>query len=147
MCRLPYRSEGLDGTIDDTVASIDATFVHMMRAFARTGGMTNGYPAGRQPLPPTGQSFAPENGPLISFLWEGRVWIPRFQFDPTDRSIRSVVKNVVAELSSAFDGWQLAVWFSTPNLWIGDYRPVDMIDSCPECLLGAARADRFIAMG
>lgn len=28
----------------------------------------------------------------------------------------------------SFDGWDLATWFAWPNLWMGDARPVDLID-------------------
>jgi hypothetical protein len=54
---------------------------------------------------------------------------------------------VIAELSPIFDGWELASWFAKPNLWIADAKPIDLVDECLGAVLGAARADRFIAAG
>ena len=62
-------------------------------------------------------------------------------------TVRPGPAKVIGELAPHFDGWELALWFARPNLWIADARPVDLIDECLASVLGAARADRFIAAG
>jgi hypothetical protein len=128
--------------------SRDAKFLMMLRAFAASGGMAiepRELDRLRGPADPVAPVDVVE--PAISVEWSGVRWVPNFQFEPKKLSIRPAVKMVIAELESVFDTWELAVWFCEPNLWIGDHRPVDMVDGCPECVLGAARADRFIALG
>ena len=84
---------------------------------------------------------------VFSFEWRGLHWVPMFQFDIRDMSIRPRPQRVVAELADVFDGWGLAVWFSHPNDWLDGRRPVDLLDSSLTSVLRAARADRFIADG
>lgn len=43
--------------------------------------------------------------------------------------------------------WALAMWFSQPNHWLRNRRPVDVLDVSLTAVLRAARADRFIANG
>lgn len=60
---------------------------------------------------------------------------------------RPAVRLAVAELESFLDSGKVAAWFQEPNLWLGNHRPVDLIDESPDCVLGAARADRCVARG
>jgi hypothetical protein len=121
----------------------------MLRAYRRTGGLARE----AEILQRAGDCRAPGwrldsiSGTLVCFEWADRFWFPRFQFDSADMSIRPGPAKVIAELASTFDGWSLAAWFAEPNLWIGDARPVDLIDASLASVLGAARADRFIAAG
>jgi hypothetical protein len=80
----------------------------------------------------------------ILSTWIGLPW---FHFDPADMSMRPGPATIIAELSPVFDGWEIATWFARPNLWIANARPIDLIDECLSSVLGAARADRFIAAG
>lgn len=84
---------------------------------------------------------------VFSFEWRALQWVPMFQFDLRDMSIRPRPHRVVAELAEVFDGWALAMWFSHPNHWLRNRRPVDVLDSSLTSVLEAARADRFIANG
>ena len=84
---------------------------------------------------------------VFSFEWRQAHWIPLFQFDLRDMSIKPRPRRVVAELAEVFDGWALALWFSHPNHWLRNRRPVVVLDSSLTSVLGAARADRFIADG
>lgn len=129
--------------------SRDAAFVEMLRAFRRSGGLAreaevlDRIRACQSP----GWRLESIDGAIICFEWGHRYWLPWFQFDPADMSSRPGPAKVVAELATVFDGWGLARWFAQPNLWIGNARPVDLIDECLPSVLGAARADRFIAAG
>jgi hypothetical protein len=83
----------------------------------------------------------------FSFEWQANDWVPMFQFDLHDMSIKPRPRRVVAEMAEVFDGWALAVWFAHPNRWLRSRRPIDLLDLNLTSVLGAARADRFIANG
>jgi hypothetical protein len=87
------------------------------------------------------------SGAIFSFEWQDGFWIPMFQFDLHDLSVRPGPQQVLAELAADFDGWSLAVWFAKPNSWLADRRPVDLLASNLDAVRQAARADRFIAAG
>jgi len=87
------------------------------------------------------------SGEIFGFEWRRLFWVPMFQFEPRDLSLKRGPRQVLAELASEFDGWTLAIWFSQPNCWLNERRPVDVLDSNLPAVLGAARADRFIAAG
>lgn len=84
---------------------------------------------------------------IFSFEWRAVHWVPMFQFDLRDMSVKPRPQRVVAELAHVFDGWALAMWFSQPNHWLRNRRPVDVLDVTLTGVLRAARADRFIANG
>lgn len=84
---------------------------------------------------------------IFAFQWRDSFWIPMFQFDLKDLSIREGPHRVLAELESVFDGWALAMWFAQRNWWLHEHRPVDLLESDLDSVLQAARADRFIANG
>jgi len=84
---------------------------------------------------------------IFAFQWRDSFWIPMFQFDLQDLSIRTGPRRVLAELESVFDGWALAVWFAQGNSWLHGHRPVDLIETDLDSVLQAACADRFIANG
>lgn len=86
-------------------------------------------------------------GEVFGLRWRGSIWIPMFQFDLTDLSSKSVVQTVRMALGRSFDDWELASWFTSPNLWLQGRRPVDLLDSDSPSVLEAARADRFVTEG
>jgi hypothetical protein len=120
-------------------AARDAVLVELMRAYRSSGGMACGrFPAQRafkSALPP------------IFFEHAGIVWMPRFQFDFLGSDVRPECRAVLNELTGVCDGWEQAIWLASPNLWLANARPVDLIETSAPCVLGAARADRFIAIG
>lgn len=127
----------------------DALFVEMLRAYRRSGGLARE----AEILDRSAECRSPgwrvdsTNGTIICFEWAQRFWLPWFQFDPADMSLRPGPARVIAELSPIFDGWEMASWFAKTNLWIADAKPIDLVDECLAAVLGAARADRFIAAG
>jgi hypothetical protein len=84
---------------------------------------------------------------VVSFVWQSETWIPLFQFDLADMSLRQGALQVIRELVEAFDDWELATWFASPNPWLQDAAPLEIILDDPSAVLDAARADRFVAMG
>ena len=86
-------------------------------------------------------------GEVFGFESRHGIWIPLFQFDLEDLSIRPGLRPVLVELASEFDGWRLAAWFVEPNAWLDGALPIDLMDSKLSDVVQAARADRFVATG
>ena len=84
---------------------------------------------------------------VFSFRWHDQSWVPMFQFELRDLSVKPGPSRVLAELQPVFDDWGLAAWFLEPNSWLHTKRPLDLLDSDLAGVLEAARADRFIAAG
>ena len=84
---------------------------------------------------------------IFSFEWQNQYWVPMFQFYPQDLTVKREVMRVVHELTAVLDNWTLALWFTEPNSWLNNRRPVDMMDRHFLKVLNAARADRFVAAG
>jgi hypothetical protein len=85
---------------------------------------------------------------ILSFSWRGQTLIPMFQFERSSMCPRSDVLAVIRELRDAFDDWEVALWFATPNTWLDNHaRPVTLVDSDPQAVLRAAQADRYIVIG
>lgn len=83
----------------------------------------------------------------ISISWRAQTLIPAFQFTTVGVSIRPSCTDVLQELRDVFDEWELALWFASPNAWLGNAIPVDVLEGSRPAVLQAARADRFIARG
>ena len=84
-------------------------------------------------------------GEVFGFEHARTFWIPMFQFELRDLSVRPELRKMLAELRSVFDGWAIAVWFAQPNAWLQGRRPVDPVLPEFPAVLEAARTDRFIA--
>ncbi|MEO6625395.1 MAG: hypothetical protein ABIN37_11255 [Burkholderiaceae bacterium] len=86
-------------------------------------------------------------GELICFEWQARRWIPWFQFSRADMAPRAQLAPVLAELRTAYDPWEMGLWFVTPNPWLAGRVPVDALFTDMSEVLHAARADRFVVNG
>jgi hypothetical protein len=86
------------------------------------------------------------SGEILGFHWRRSLWVPVFQFDLEDLSLRPEPGEVFAELKPAFEGWALAAWFARRNSFLEGRRPVDLLPSSLGAVLQAARADRFVAL-
>lgn len=84
---------------------------------------------------------------VFGFKWRDTLWIPMFQFDLRDLSIKPATQLVLMQLGARFDGWARAAWFAHPNSWLNDRRPVDRLDSHLADVLRAAGIARLIAAG
>ncbi len=68
-----------------------------------------------------------------------------FQFELRNLRIRSELSQVLLELAKSFDEWSIATWFTCPNTWLNNERPIDLLDSDFAAVHDAARTDRFVA--
>jgi hypothetical protein len=84
---------------------------------------------------------------IITISWRAQTLVPAFQFDRADMSIVPGVANVLQELRTAFDNWEMALWFAAPNAWLDYAAPVALLANDASSVVQAARTDRFIALG
>ncbi|MDR2208735.1 MAG: hypothetical protein LBE22_07185 [Azoarcus sp.] len=65
---------------------------------------------------------------------------PAFQF--SDHQPIKAVREVLEVFGEQKESWKLALWFTSNNGWLPDSaRPVDLLGSCPEAVIEAARRD------
>jgi hypothetical protein len=127
-------------------------FTAMLQAYRATGGTARGDDLARllQDRPHGGYVSLARliaTRKVFSFEWRNTYWVPMFQFDLADLSLRPGPQQVMGELNSEFDDWRLAVWFTQPNAWLHGGKPVDVLDTKLKAVIEAARADRFVAAG
>lgn len=142
----PVPGAGIDGLPSDR------QFVAVRAAYRATGGTARGLDLARLLAYRRLGDFASlarliVSGEIFSFEWHDTFWVPMFQFELRDLSIKQGPRQVRAELASELDGWTLAVWFVQPSSWLNGRRPVDLLESNLPAVLDAARGDRFIATG
>jgi len=149
----PIDSRAVSGRLQQAGSRVDrdAEFADMRAAYQAQGGFARGDDLahvledfGRGNLASLGRMVVA--GEVFGFEWRHTLWIPMFQFG-ADLALKPGLKAVLAELASEYDGRRLAEWFVEPNGWLDDARPIDMLDSYPDEVLQAARADRFVATG
>lgn len=119
-------------------------------AYRASGGMARADDIGRMLAdhgPGTFISMARllEDKAIFAFRWHASLWIPMFQFDLSDLSLRLEPGRIRAELGEKFDGWALAAWFVEPNEWLAGRRPIDVHDTAIDAVLHAARVDSVTA--
>ena len=61
---------------------------------------------------------------------DGDARYPGFQFDPAGKPL-PVIAGVLHALGDHLSGWELALWFSGSNDWLGGSRPVDVLAGPP----------------
>jgi len=90
----------------------------------------------------------PPRASAVTSSWtaEGKVFttgaagdprFPGFQFGDDGRPL-PVIAEVLTALGGRLSGWELALWFTGGNGWLGGSRPVDVLDSDPELVVQAA---------
>ncbi|MBK6851194.1 MAG: hypothetical protein IPG93_06240 [Burkholderiales bacterium] len=130
----------------------EAGFVALQVAFRASGGLARGDDLVRWLQGHSNGDVASlarliVTAELFSFEWRDTFWVPMFQFDLDDLSIKRGPRKVVIELAAEFDGWNLAAWFAQPNSWLNNAHPVDLLDHNLAGVLRAARADCHVAAG
>jgi len=79
-----------------------------------------------------------KEGRIFAIAFQGGAHYPAFQFDAEGRP-----HPVVADVLAAFRGipmgeWEIALWFTARNGWLGDERPVDLLAGDPDAVREAA---------
>jgi hypothetical protein len=130
----------------------DAGFVALQNAYRSSGGLASGSElAARLHINGEGgyASLARwiVGHHVFSFAWHEDFWLPMFQFDPRDLSLRRGLRPVLAELVDVMDGWAMAAWFAQPNEALQGHSPVSVWASHWPDVFQAARLQRFVAKG
>jgi hypothetical protein len=86
---------------------------------------------------------------VISFYWQSQVWLPLFQFNRSDMSLKPGLWRVIDELQCLHDRWELANWFVRPHPLLAQRTPVESFECDCDCGCGcvwhAACTDRRAA--
>lgn len=131
---------------------LDAQFIDMLASFQGCGGLAR-----------TEEALAWLDGEVeqglstlacwlalrqvVSLEWQGQTWLPLFQFDRRDMSIRPELAPIVSELGGVFDAWELAHWFARPNSTLEGLTPAEVFREDAASVLQTARIDRFAIEG
>lgn len=132
----------------------DRDFAALCTAYRASGGIARGDDLARLLSEHHSGDFvslamAILEGDVFAFQWRRTFWVPMFQFDLREVSVKPKpgTRRVLTELAGEFDGWALARWFARPHHVLHGARPVDLLDANLPDVLQAARTDRFIAAG
>ena len=151
----PERSQG--GAVTEyvfadcpTAAPIGRDFVAMLEAFRATGGTAPGKIVDRllqEHQDGNAVSLAKliQTSQAFGFQWRDCLWIPMFQFDAKDLTLKVSAQRVRAVLPPLWSGWQVATWFATPNVRLGGHAPTEMLDLEVEAVIRAAQPLQAIA--
>ncbi len=122
-------------------------FVSLLNAFRSSGGLARANEVasqfqryGDQPISVLGGWLIKRHA--IAFEWHSKLWMPLFQFNPSDMTLRAGLAEILAEFVVVFNDWDLASWFTKPNPWLADRLPADALALAAPQVLWAARAER-----
>jgi hypothetical protein len=146
--RTPLRA--VEGPLTaDAEAPSGSGFIALLETFRMTGGTAPGEIMGalleeHHAGDAVGLARLLCSGELFAFEWRASLWLPMFQFALPDLSLKVAPQRVRLALPTAWSGWALACWFATPNAWLTDRRPVDLLDTDPDAVLRAAQSLKWI---
>lgn len=81
-----------------------------------------------------------KEGRLFGVPYRGQTVYPAFQFDD-DGNLRAIVEDVLRSLpTDKLSPWEVALWWTAGNGWLGGRRPVDLLDEDPTAIVRAAEA-------
>jgi len=132
-------------------AGKDEVFVGLLKAYRGRGGVARERDLLLRLQPRIDEPRATlaswlRDGRLFGYEWNGELWLPMFQLDRRLMPCPSA-QAVGLELRGDLKGWEMALWFVTPNSWLAGRAPADALVGAPEAVRQAARADRFLANG
>jgi hypothetical protein len=77
---------------------------------------------------------------IFSVVHGNVTYFPGFQFTPEGQPLQ-VISEILAILGELRKEWELALWFTASNGWLGGTRPVDLLLEAPERVVEAARRE------
>lgn len=76
---------------------------------------------------------------VFGVMHQGRTLYPGFQFDRTSGALRPAIRDVLAALpTERMSDWEVALWWTAANGWLGGRRPVDLLDQDSAQIVSAA---------
>lgn len=79
-----------------------------------------------------------QEGRIFPVTHHGQTLFPAYQFDGKGQP-RPVIAQVLSTLGKQSRDWELALWFLSASGWLGEKRPVDLLESNPAAVAEAAR--------
>jgi hypothetical protein len=149
----PVSWQAHQQTEPDTIsAQVNVQFMDMLNAYRPSGGLLGAQEATTRCKCGSGTDVDALAGwiigrKLVSFEWSSRIWLPLFQFNLHDMSRLSGLEEVLSELVSVYDDWEIANWFARPNAWLVDCLPSETLATNAPQVLQAARAERYMIAG
>jgi hypothetical protein len=136
-------------TPNPSCSALDTLFTELLAAYRHSGGLARGSEvalrvANRRSDGTAWLEDCIERRTLVSLDWHSGLWLPLFQFEPSDMSLRNEVHRTCTELCGVMDGWDLAVWFIRPQRLLQHCSPLQLLDSDPERVFEAARREHFL---
>ena len=136
---LPQIVDGLRGAPRD-----QTTFRDLCESFRATGGIARADDLARLLEDFQCGNFASlakrmASHEVLSFSWRGMHWVPMFQFDLRDLSLRRSPQQLLEACGAKFDGWALSCWLTTPSDELDGERPLDILDTDLPGLCALAR--------
>ncbi|MBC7611197.1 MAG: hypothetical protein H7228_16780 [Polaromonas sp.] len=121
-------------------------FAAMLLAYNATGGVLRGDDLSRLlDQRKTGDSVSLakliSSREIFSFEWNYNSWVPMFQFEPGELSVRQEQGKVIAALAMVRQGWGLATWFVQPNARLKGRLPIDLMGLDLSAVVDAASAE------
>lgn len=77
---------------------------------------------------------------IFSVDHKGKIYYPKFQFDDHGKP-RKVMTEIIKIFDEDTPGWQLALWFTTPNAVLDGKKPVELIESIPQNIVKAIKEE------
>ena len=125
----------------------DAAFISLQSAYRPCGGLATGEEVAAR-LHVNGEGGHSRlarwivGRQVFSFVWHEHFWLPMFQFEGPELSLREGLRPVLSEMINAMDGWSLAVWFALPNAALEGHSPLSVGRNRWSDVVHAARLQR-----
>lgn len=79
----------------------------------------------------------PMDTPLLAVNHQDRELYPRFQFNDEGQPL-PVMAEILTILCDVRSPWEIALWLTAANGWLGGRRPVDLLRTAPDRVIDAA---------
>ena len=83
---------------------------------------------------------------VMSFEWQGDLWLPLFQFNQSDMAPTQATLQVVQAMNPVLGPWALAAWFARAHTLLENRSPADALDTSFPDVMRAAGAEPVIAV-
>ena len=118
-------------------------FVGMLLAYRTSGGILNGEELSHllneyRQIDHLNLTVLFASDSLFHFSWRNNVWVPMFQFELSQLSIRPECRLIFKALKKSMDDWSATSWMVNPNTLLDKKLPIDLIEFEFASVLSAA---------
>lgn len=147
-----FLQTGQQTDLDTINTPVDVQFMDMLNAYRPSGGLLPAQEAAARCKLGGGTDMHTLAGwiigrKLVNFEWFSRIWLPFFQFNRIDMGRLNGLEEVLSELVTVYDDWEVANWFARPNVWLAGCLPSETLATDAAKVLQAARTERYLITG